>query len=80
MPQVTDQHKLTRCGRQAFVRSRCLIDVVGVYAKEFELDLFLLEIEPEQGWSNDLRDLASQSWVIDADGNFEELGAVFTAC
>ncbi|ABW31229.1 hypothetical protein [Acaryochloris marina] len=41
---------------------------------------FLLEIEPEQSWSSELRDLASQSWVIDAEGSFDELGAVFTAC
>lgn len=48
--------------------------------QNLKTDFFLLEIEPERGWSNELRKLASQSWVIDADGNFEDLGAVFTAC
>ncbi|BDM82896.1 vWA domain-containing protein [Acaryochloris marina] len=48
--------------------------------QNLKTDFFLLEIEPEQNWSSELRKLASQSWIIDADGNFEELGAVFTAC
>lgn len=48
--------------------------------ENLKANFFLLEIEPEWGWSNALKDLASQSWVIDAEGNFEDLGAVFTAC
>ncbi len=48
--------------------------------ENLKIDFFLLEIEPEQGWSSELRKLASQSWVIDAKGNYEELGVVFTAC
>ncbi|MGR3280206.1 vWA domain-containing protein, partial [Acaryochloris marina NIES-2412] len=48
--------------------------------EKLKTNFFLLEIEPEWGWSNTLKDLASQAWVIDAEGNFDELGAVFTAC
>ncbi|MGR3279319.1 vWA domain-containing protein [Acaryochloris marina NIES-2412] len=48
--------------------------------EKLKTNFFLLEIEPEWGWSSELRKLASQSWVINAEGNFDELGAVFTAC
>ena len=48
--------------------------------EKMKANFFLLEIEPERGWSNPLEGLASQAWVIDAEGNFEDLGAVFTAC
>ncbi|QUY46317.1 hypothetical protein [Acaryochloris marina] len=42
--------------------------------EKLKANFFLLEIEPELRWSNTLRDLVNQSWVIDTEGNFEDLG------